>query len=525
MNSPDRPADSPTTLATLADALAQLTARIETLDRRVGELVALQQGQVAKLPPAPKTPPVPVSVPATPPRPAPAAAALPAPLPAGKRRLNVLIMGARLHGGKHVDNFLALADCRIAYICDVDAAVAQRAALLVESKTGERPKVVKDLRDALSDGTLDIVSIATPHHWHALAAIWSLQAGKHVYVEKPLGHNFAEGESIIAAAKKYGRMVQFGTQLRSNGSLMAASEYMRSGKLGDVNLVHCITYKPRPAMVHAPVNQVPDSVNYDLWCGPAPMDALTRSRLHYHWHWFWDFGNGALGNNGIHRIDVARIGLGLKGLGRSVSSYGGRFGPPDTGETPNTHVVIHRFDSCWVVQEVRGMPTKAYRGVSNGILFFGKTGTVAYQKGFAVLRDLKGVEVERFPGKQQNHYRNFVDAIHAGDASRLAGDLYEGHVSSGLCHLGNISHRLGEEADDSRIAEAVGALGAPAPVSALLSRMREHRTANGVNERFTLGRTLQIDETRRPILADPDAAALLTRTYRPPYVVPAPDAV
>jgi predicted dehydrogenase len=497
-----------TSSADLATALAVQAGRIDQLERQVAELA-----QALTLRPAAAAP-VPARVPK------------PAAMAAGPRRLNVLIMGARGHGSKHIASFGALADCRIAYICDVDSVVAAEAAALVESKTGDQPKIVQDLRDALSDPGLDIVSIATPHHWHALAAIWALQAGKHVYIEKPLGHTHAEGESILAAARKYGRVVQFGTQLRSNGSLMAASKYMREGRLGEVGLVHCVTFKPRPPLPLAEHAVVPKSVNHDLWSGPAPLEPPSRSRFHYHWHWFWDFGNGALGNNGIHRIDVARIGLGLQGLGDSVLSYGGRYGPADGGQTPNTQIVMHRFDKTWVVQEVRGMPTKATRGVSNGILFFGKRGTIAYKTGGAVLRDLKGVEVEVFPGKQENHYRNFLDAVQRNDGSQLTGDLYEGHLSSSLCHLGNISHRLGVPADDTQIDAASAALGAPPNVRAFLPKLREHMTANGASDAFTLGRALQVDIARQPVIVgDAAAAALLTRSYRAPYAVPAPDAV
>jgi len=234
----------------------------------------------------------------------------------------VAVVGTRGHGQKHIAAFMKQKDCYIHTICDVDTAVGKAAVDAIEKATGFRPKQVSDLNDVLADKSVEAVSISTPHHWHALATVRALQAGKHVYIEKPITHSFAEGPVVLAAAEKYGKVVQAGTQLRSNTSLRAAGEYMRAGKLGEIELVHCIVHKDRPQVPLSNSNKIPKTVDYDLWCGPADMDAVTRSKFHYHWHWLWRLGNGALGNNGIHRIDAARIALDLKGYGDLTASFG-----------------------------------------------------------------------------------------------------------------------------------------------------------------------------------------------------------
>jgi predicted dehydrogenase len=451
-------------------------------------------------------------------------AALPAPAilknPVSPSALRIGLFGARSHGLKHLDSYLKLPDCEVAYICDVDSKVAKDAADLVEARTGRRPKVAQDFRRALDDKAIDTVSIVTPHHWHALAAIWSLQAGKHVYLEKPISHTFLEGESVVAAAKKYGKLVQCGTQLRSNASLATAGKYIQDGKLGDIEVVHCICYKPRPAVPPTNAALVPATVDYDLWCGPAALAPVTRSKFHYHWHWFWDFGNGALGNNGIRRIDVARIGTGLQGFGDAVLSYGGRFGGTDSGETPNTQVVVHKFGDTWIVQEIRGLPTSAHKSVSNGIIFYGSKGTVVYNSGAAAICDDTGKVLEKIEGKQQNHYRNFFDAVRKNDPAMLAGNIVQGHISSGLCHLGNISHRLGMPASDADVADAVADLGAPDLVRDVLGQVRAHLDTNNAPGEMMLGQILRLDPATGYIRGNEAASALMRRDDRAPYLVP-----
>lgn len=436
--------------------------------------------------------------------------------------LKVAIIGVGGHGKKHIAAFTKLAGCTIAYICDVDIKPAKAAIDQIFKDTGKKPKLAQDIRIVLQDPAVDCVAIATPHHWHALAAIWALRAGKHVYVEKPITHTFSEGPSVLAAARKYGKVVQSGTQLRSNTSLAAAGAYMRNGELGDIQLVHCLTHKDRPSVPRSHENKVPATVDFDLWCGPSEKTEVLRSKFHYHWHWLWDFGNGALGNNGIHRIDAVRIALDLKGYGDLVLSCGGRFGPSDSGETPNNMLTLHKFGNTWVLQDILGLSPKPYKGIENGILFYGTKGTIIYKSGFATLCDLEGKEISRFDGKQLNHYENFLDAVRKNDLSSARGDLKEGIISSDLCHFGNISYRTGAPASDQTIANRIKALEAPAFVLERLAAIRTNLTENGLTDPMILGRLLNLSDEGDPIINDPVASALLTRQYRPPFEVPLP---
>lgn len=439
--------------------------------------------------------------------------------------LNVAIVGVGGHGKKHIEAFMKLRDCTISHVCDVDLKSGAAAVAVIQKATGRKPKLVQDIRAVLRDPLVDAVAIATPHHWHALAAIWALRAGKHVYVEKPITHTWAEGPSVIAAAKKYGKVVQSGTQLRSNTSLAAAGEFMRAGGIGEIELVQCLTHKDRPPVAVAAQSPVPDTVDFDLWCGPAEKSPVTRAKFHYHWHWQWEFGNGALGNNGIHRIDAVRIALDLKGYGDLVLSCGGRFGPPDSGETPNNMLTLHRFGKIWVLQDVLGLKPDPYLGIENGIVFHGTKGRIIYQAGFATLYDTEGKEVRRFPGRQLNHYQNFLDAIRNEDPGQVKGDLVEGIVSSDLCHFGNISYRMASPATDQEIEDRFKELGVPALAIERLAAMRKNLDDHGVTDPILLGEVLRPGDASNPLPGNRAAAAYLVRSYREPYVVPAPNEV
>lgn len=434
--------------------------------------------------------------------------------------LNVAIIGVGGHGKKHIEAFMKLRDCTISHVCDVDLKSGAAAAAAIQKATGRKPKVVQDLRAVLRDPLVDAVAIATPHHWHALATIWALKAGKHVYVEKPITHTWSEGPSVIAAARKYGKVVQSGTQLRSNTSLAAAGEFMRNGGIGEIELVQCLTHKDRPPVGFAAASPVPESVDFDLWCGPAEKSSVTRAKFHYHWHWQWEFGNGALGNNGIHRIDAVRIALDLKGYGDLVLSCGGRFGPPDSGETPNNMLTLHRFGKIWVLQDVLGLKPDPYLGIENGIVFHGTKGRIIYQAGFATLYDTEGKEVRRFPGRQLNHYQNFLDAVRNEDPAQVRGDLVEGIVSSDLCHFGNISYRMARPATDPEIQDRFRELGAPALVLERLAALRGNLDENGVTDPILLGEVLEPGDLKNPLPRQPRAAEYLVRSYREPFVVP-----
>ena len=321
--------------------------------------------------------------------------------------------------------------------------------------------------------------------------------------------------------------MQTGTQCRSNPGMQQAIKFVRSGKIGEVKLARGLCYKRRQSIGPRGNYPIPASVDYNLWSGPAAIKPLTRKRLHYDWHWFWDYGNGDLGNQGIHQMDIARWGLGVDDIGVGVVSYGGRLGYEDAGETANTQVSIHQFPAGKrLVFEVRGLETPKLLNVGVGVIFYGTDGYVvipSYSGGVAF--DPKGNQIAAFKGGGDKlHFDNFVQAVLSRDPKRLNADILEGHRSSALCHLGNISYRLsemitGEEAGERLASDKEGL--------ETFHRFSEHLAANMVmiehNRILRFGRKLSIDPNREvftgPSISQADA--LLTREYRRPFVVPA----
>lgn len=437
--------------------------------------------------------------------------------------LNVVVVGVRGRGGSHIAEFGSRKDCRIAAIVDVDEVVGENKADEIEKNFGYRPKIYIDMREAFADKSLDIASIATPNHWHALAAIWAIQAGKDVYLEKPVSHNVSEGRRIVEAARKYGRVVQTGTQSRSNSGLREAIAYVHAGKLGQVKLARGLCYKPRGPIGPSGNYDVPASVNYDLWSGPAPIESLSRPNLHYDWHWMWAYGNGDLGNQGIHQMDIARWALNEQSLGKSVQSLGGRLGYEDAGETANTQISFHDYGDKRLVFEVRGLKTDPYRNARVGVIVEGSEGTLVIDSYHsAVVLDANLKEVAKFQGGGDKfHFDNFVKAVRARDHQLLNADIEQGHLSSALCHLANISYRLGTK-QLALDAERVFAKDEVALET--IQRTLTHLQENGVDlntNSLTVGPLLPL--TDNETFSGPQAAAanaLLTREYRAPYVVP-----
>ncbi len=443
--------------------------------------------------------------------------------PGGPKPLRLALIGGGMHGAKSVKALLATPGCVISTVCDVDSKKGAARVAEIKAKTGKKPKLVTDFREALADPEIDAVVICTPHHWHALATVWSLRAGKHVYVEKPVTHTVGEGPILSAAARRYGRVVMPGTQLRSNTSLMAAGEYMRSGKLGPISLVHCIIHKDRPPLPLSNAVEIPETVNYDLWLGPRPDRPVVRSKFHYHWHWFWDFGNGALGNNGIHRIDAARLALDLKGRGDLVLSIGGNFGPVDRIETPNTQLCLHRFGDTWVLQDVLGVRPEAYRGMENAVVFHGTEGVIVYKSGVATLCRPDFTEVSTFEGKQENHFSAFFAAIRGNKAAESHAMLDEAILSSDLCHFGNISHRTGEPLDDETILAELAELKVPGFVVDRFQAMRANiRAAGDGDAKLTFGTLLYLQDGEQPFRNGSEQTdSLLVSEERPPFTLKA----
>jgi predicted dehydrogenase len=459
--------------------------------------------------------------------------------PAGER-LRVAVVGVKGRGMEHVSGFAAKHNCVVTTICDADKAVIGKAMELVAKRQGKEPKFEQDVRKVVEDKDIDVVAIATPNHWHALASIWALQNGKDVYVEKPVSHNVSEGRRIVEAARKFKRICQAGTQSRSMKGMQEAIAFLHSGKLGKLRLARGLCYKLRPSIgkVKGP-QEVPASVDYDLWCGPAPKKPLMRKRLHYDWHWIWDYGNGDLGNQGIHEMDKARWGLNKHELARSVRSLGGRFGYDDDGQTPNTQVCVYDYGDCELIFEVRGWPSVSpfpgkesqpkppkkggkKKGPDNfvGNIWYGSEGVLvcpSYSGGIAYDND--GQVIKRFSG-DGDHFGNFVNAVRSRRAEDLTGDILEGHLSSALCHLGNISYKLGLTHPFSKRGKVFGA---DKDAEGAVARMEEHLGANkisldGLN--FRLGRKLTVDARSESFVGDKEADALLTREYRKGFEVP-----
>ena len=435
------------------------------------------------------------------------------------------IIGCGIRGKQHASELAHLADCDIAYVCDPDRDRAAEAAAELVAKNRPQPKAVQDLRRVLEDKNVAAVFIATPNHWHALAAIWAMQSGKDVYVEKPVSHNIGEGRRVVQVARKLGRICQGGTQNRSNGALAEAIKYIHEGKLGDVKLARSIVYGRRESIGGPTHCEIPPSVDYNLWLGPAAMVPLTRPKFHYDWHWFWNTGNGELGNNNIHSTDVCRWGLAVSGLGRAVLSYGGRLGYIDAAETPNTQIVIHDFGGKTIVTETRGLKTEPFNpNFKGGWVFYGTEGIIAGESLF----DLKGKLVRTFEGGTESHFANFLKAVRSRKVSDLHADILETHQSTALCHIGNISYRLGQPASPGEIQKELGQLKVHEQVLETFERTRRHLVENNVDldkSRLTLGPLLQLDSDKEKFAHNPAADALLTREYRKPFVVPAENEV
>lgn len=435
-------------------------------------------------------------------------------------QVRVAVIGVKGRGRDHVSGYARLKDVTIAALCDCDLSVVGPAMKIVADAGRPEPKVVQDLRRIMDDPNIDAVSIATPNHWHSLAAIWAMQAGKDVYVEKPVSHNVREGRVMVDTARKYNRICQAGTQCRSMKGSMDAIEYVHSGKIGKVTLARGLCYKPRNSIGKKEAGMCPSSVDYNLWVGPAQMVPFHQNRFHYNWHWVWNTGNGDLGNQGIHQMDVARWGLNKDSLPKSVIGFGGRLGYEDDGETPNTHVAIMDYGDSQLIFETRGLKTGDYKGARIGNVFHGTDGYVvltSYTGGAAFDKD--GNMVTTFSGGG-DHFRNFIDAVRSRKMEELRGEINEGHLSSALCHLGNISYLLGDKqsfgAKPSMMAENEAAL-------ETLERMEQHLSENGLdmqNGHYTLGQKLQIDTKKEKFVKSKEADRLLTREYREGFVVP-----
>jgi predicted dehydrogenase len=453
--------------------------------------------------------------------------------------IRLAVIGFHGRGTSHIVDGRNTKGVRLTALCDVDRHVLANG---VEDckKRGETVEGFTDIRKLLESKNVDAVAIATPNHWHALAAIWAMQAGKDVYVEKPISHNVWEGRQVIAAARKYNRICQAGTQSRSSSGIKQAVEWVQKGNLGKIIIGRGLCYKPRASIGKNGVQPAPDYLDYNLWSGPAPLvpphwHHKKYGAVHYDWHWFWNYGNGDLGNQGIHQMDIARWFLGEQHLSPRIVSVGGRLGYEDDGETPNTMAIYHDYEKAPLIFEVRGLPDSA--GSSHMSRYLNKQksdragdsvcAVIECEGGYMHVPDYSSAkaydkndkEIVSFHGAE-NHLGNFIKAVRSRKVSDLNSDIAVGHISSALCHTGNISYRLGKTANPDEIREQ---LKSDKDAVNTFNRMAEHLAANNVDltkTKATLGRFLKMDPAQETFIDSSEADAMLTREYRKPFVVP-----
>lgn len=445
-------------------------------------------------------------------------------------RIRVAVAGINGRGGSHIGAYAAMApDVEIACLVDPDARLFESRVQAATARGGRAPQTTQDIRRVLDDKTVDVVSIATPNHWHSLMTIWACQAGKDVYVEKPCSHNIHEGRIAAETARKYKRIVQHGTQSRSNPACANAVAAIASGRYGRLLVSRGLCYKAgggestRGDIGFRPIKSPPVELDFDLWLGPARRQPYHENLVHYRWHWFWDLGNGDIGNQGVHEMDTARWAIPGATLPRSVISVGGRFGPRDQGETANEQIAIFDYGDTQLIFEERGLKSDKYLGQGVGVVYHLEEGTIRgyrefFPKGSDKGEPLPDLSASRGPG-DGDHFRNFIAAVRSRRPSDLNADILEGHYSSALCHLANASLRTGEETPFNTKTRAFGD---NKEAYETFGRMAEQLKDNGFtlgNMKYLLGSKLTVDP-RTELTDNPEANKILTGTYRPPFVVP-----
>jgi predicted dehydrogenase len=444
--------------------------------------------------------------------------------------INVAVAGINGRGTNHMDSYAGMQNVRITWLVDPDSRLFDSRRNRVQQRGGNMPQTTQDIRRALEDQNLHVVSIATPNHWHALMTCWAVQAGKDVYVEKPSSHNVHEGRVTVQLARQHNRIVQHGTQSRSSSSWARACAVARSGQLGRLLVARGLCYKRRNSIGERPSNAAPQGVDFNVWLGPAPQQPHHGNLVHYNWHWFWDFGNGDIGNQGVHQMDIARWGIANATLPRRVISLGGRFGYTDQGETPNTQMAVFDYGETQLIFEVRGLPNStSYRGQGVGNTFHFEGGTIVgsntfYPTGSRTSAPMPQVNnITMGPGGS-NHYGNFIAAVRSRRQADLNADILEGHYSSALGHLANISYRLGQQ---TAFAPRTQTVNGNEAATETLARLEQHLRDNSVMLQDTtlrVGPMLEFNAQTERFTNNEQANALLTRNYRAPFTLPAVDA-
>jgi predicted dehydrogenase len=430
-------------------------------------------------------------------------------------RVNVAVCGIKGRGASHIGGHGRQKNVTISHLVDPDSRLFEGRKKFVQSKFKNTPDCVQDVRKVLDNKEVDVISIATPNHWHSLMSIWACQAGKDVYVEKPLSHNLFEGRKLVEAAKKYKRIVQHGTQNRSLRKWSDLAKEVASGKNGKLEVALGTCHKRRGSIGFKDTKSPPSELDFDVWTGPAAKEDFHDNLVHYNWHWFWNYGNGDIGNQGVHQMDIARWMIPGAVWPKSVICFGGRFGYKDQAETANTQLAIFDYGESLLVFDVRGLSGKSNMGVSNHV-YFDKN---AKQKNSAS-HGLKGIKDPLADRGKVDIFENFIEAVRNRKEEHLDAHVYEGHVSSGLCHLANVSYRLGEKSSFNKKNKSFSS---NKKGYEYFERMQEHLKENGLNLEETdyiVGRNLEFDAKTETIKGDDEANALLSRNYRSPYIVP-----
>ena len=393
-------------------------------------------------------------------------------------KIRLAVLGVNGRGTDHIAGFMKLPDVEVTCLCDPDLVVLAKRSDEFEKKYGKKVIQQQDLRRVFEDKSIDAVSIATPNHWHSLAAIWACQAGKDVYVEKPGSQTFFEGRKLIEAATKYDRIVQHGVQLRSSVAVREAVKYLHDGLIGNVYMARGLVFRWRDDIGDKGTEPVPEGLDYDLWTGPAAKQPFSRNLVHYNWHWTWNYGNGDVGNQGVHETDLCMWGLNV-GLPEQITAAGGKFLFNDAKITPEllSSTYYYPKEKKIIEFEVRPWITNEENGVGVGNIFYGSEGYLVVN-GYDTYESFLGKDKKPGPkGKEGgDHYLNFIEAVRAHDKSVLNAPVETAHLSSGLAHLGNIAYRT--------------------------------------------GRTLKFDPVTEKFINDEEANALLTRVPRQPFAVP-----
>ncbi len=439
-------------------------------------------------------------------------------------QIRVGVIGLAGRGlGAHIPGFQNQTKVEVVAVSDPDPARLAQAVNWFQNRYGRTVDAYPDMRRLLDRNDIDCIANATQNYWHGVSTIWACRAGKHVYVEKPLSHYIWEGRKMLEVARACKRIVQVGTQRRSQTSIRQMIDWLRQGHLGAIRYVLAFANKPRKSCGKRTTPlPLPPGLDYDLWCGPAPVLPVYRDRLQYDCSFDWITGDGESCNQGVHEVDVARWCLGETGLPRRVLSIGGRFVFNDACNTPNTQIIYYEYPSAPILYLVHNLPESkgsdrmpTVRGEAVGVIAECEGGWASLYRGVAF--DREGREVVRFSGNE-DHFANFIEAVRTQDPAKLTADIEEGHISTAVCHLGNISYRVGRRAP---VAEQQAAIAALPYFGELHDRLMAHLAAHEVDPNTAiLGEFLEVDTERECVVNHPAANRIVRGWYRKPYVTP-----